>query len=207
MLQTIDRYCNFTNLNSALENYDFSGLQTRISGYGLGLTMRDLNSSSYLSFYFTYYNVKPMKDDVEKLSQIQILEISNEFNIVLTKKSKWIFYPNIGYGINLCRLTLSDRTNELNFPESISNFTLLDSKSYSSEKPIFWGNIGIGFERKFKLLSDYLYLGMNLGYKITSSTDWGFNDSPRTNFSGFEYKVRARIEIFPKKYKTKRLRN
>jgi hypothetical protein len=207
VIHSINRYCNFENLNGVLKDYEFSNLQSHISGFGLGFTSREVNSSSYLSLYFTYYDVKPLKNGtLEKFAQAQILEISNDFNIVLTKKSKWIFYPYLGYGINLCRLTLNDSSNESSFIESVSNFSLSDSKSYSSKKPIFWGSMGLGFERRIKILSDYFYLGLNIGYKVTSSTDWGYNDAPRTNFSGFEYNVKGRIEFSPRKIKHVRQR-
>jgi hypothetical protein len=188
----VQRYSNISNLNKSLKSAGISEIEYDLKGGSIGLTSRNVNTNNYFTINISWIHSLPYQNTNDSiLSNLDIFEFSNKMNWVLTKNSKWLFFPFFGYGVGFTKLKL---TEDITFKESIS--TLSDPAIYYSNMPHFFANIGLGLDRNIRILKDLnFYVGLNLGYVFTTKTSWDYRDAPSDNFGGLEFNVKFRYEF------------
>jgi hypothetical protein len=185
----INRSCDISDLNNRLSSAGISEFKKDFFGISTGISSRRINKKSYFTENITW--LKSSSSDLDSISsRMDVFELSADMNIVLSKNSKWYLYPYFGLGIGFSRLKLSEN---ITFNQSLQS--LSSPSVYWSDKPYYFGYFGIGTDRKIKYRKHFFFIGLNIGYKLASKNSWDYNESPTNHFGGFEYKVRARIEL------------
>jgi hypothetical protein len=195
------RYCNFSKLNNILIDNGFNEFSDDIFGISLGYWSYDLKKKSYSTFVFSLFLDQQNSVGNIKSSKLEIAEFAIQYHRIISNRPKWFIYPYLGLGSSLGRLTLSETVNKLDFEESVSDISIIETntKKYFTNVPIVFANLGIGVDRKITFLSNDIFFGLTLGYKFSTKSDWGYANSPRMNLGGFEIAVRFRPE-FSEKY-------
>jgi hypothetical protein len=199
------RYINLSNLNNALIENGFNNFKKDNLGISLGITSRIIDEKSYMSSLLNYSKIESLNDDNSKKATIDVFEIAIESQRIISNSPKWLFYPYFGFGCGYSRMKLTEKIINFDFNESISNLSTSEEnvKNYFLKNPLFYGNIGLGIDRKLKIFGDDFYIGYSLGYKFSTKSDWGYKESPRLSFGGLEFKVKIRVE-YNEKYKNKK---
>lgn len=188
--ESSERFCNIRNLNSSLKDASFAEIENKFRGISFGWTTREKNNNSYTTIHFTWLASEPNNVASNNKARIDVFELACNYHGVFSKSAKWLLYPYVGIGLNLGRLRLTE-TNS--FYENISNPT--NQQVYFNDFPVISGNIGVGVDRKISIFKLDYYLGLNFGYAISTKEGWGFEQTPLTSYSGFEYKIKVRVEI------------
>jgi len=192
------RFCNLNELNKDLKNAGYSELDNNYVGFSIGCASRFSDKNSYGTAQMTFLSIGPMnKDTNSKNGDIYTLELSTEMHCVISKSSKWFVYPYYGFGIDYSMLKLTETVNQMNFNQSISDLSSKEKniKKYYMDMPLVFVNLGIGIDRKIRIHETNYYIGLGLGYRLSTKSRWGYNDSPSISYTGFEFKVRIRFEF------------
>lgn len=188
----VQRYSNISDLNKSLKSAGISEIDYHFTGISVGLTNRDIIKSNYFTINISWIKSQPDQNTYDSiLSNLDIFELSNKMNWVLTKNSKWQFYPFFGFGFGFTKLKL---TEDITFKESIT--TLSEPAIYYSNMPHFFANLGLGLDRNIRIIKDLnFYIGLNLGYIFSTKSSWDYRNAPSDNFGGLEFNVRFRFEL------------
>lgn len=200
--ETNVRYSNFSNLNKVLKTNGFDEFNEEYFGFSFGITSRIIDQKTYVSSFLNYIRNESYNQENNKKASVEVVEIAVESHHVISKSPKWYLYPYLGFGLSSSRMQLTETLLNLDFNESISELATneVNSKNYNLRNPLIFGNIGFGIDRKFKFFGNDFYVGYSLGYKFSTKSDWGYEESPGLNFGGLEHKVKIRIE-YNQRYK------
>jgi hypothetical protein len=189
-VETTFRTCNISELNNTLKSSGISEIDNELIGVSLGMYTRKQNKESYSTTNFTWLQSSKNTGSQDSISsKLDIFELYFDMNWVIFNNSKWIFYPNSGLGVGLTRLQLK---KNISFNQSITTFS--DPAKYISTPNVFV-NMGIGAERKIRIMKVNYSIGLILGYKLSTKSKWDYNNSPSISYGGFEYKIRIRIDL------------
>jgi hypothetical protein len=201
-LETNIRNYNFKSLNNELNIAGFNEL-LEFEGYSIGISDRDLNKNSYATVKITW--IQSNRTDSSRKAYLDILELSSEMHWVLTKSQKWFLYPSVGFGTGYSFLSLSQKIENRNFTSSIQNLTSEDRyvKRYFSKSPLLFLNVGAGLDRKIHILPYDFYIGLNLGYRLSTNSSFVIQGSPLNRYNCFELNGRVRVEFNKKIIKSR----
>lgn len=187
------RYYHFNNLNENLRSVGFNDL-IEFQCISLGVSNRYTDKNSYGTAIVTWLCSTETGNNNKKAS-INILEISTEMHWILSKSPKWFTYPYFGFGYGLSILSLSEKLNS-NFNSSIQDLSIKDKniKTYFSE-PLFFIDFGAGIDRKIHIFKNNFYLGLSMGYHLSTNSKWNIEGSPLNRYNVFEIKARGRFEF------------
>jgi len=199
------RYSDFSKLNNALIDNGFNELNKDNLFFSLGFTSRIIDDKSYASILLSYARIEPSIQNNSKKALMDVFEIALESQRIISNNPKWLLYPYFGFGCNYSRMKLTEKVVNFDFNESVSNLSTSEEnvKKYFLRNPLFFGNIGLGIDRKLKIFGDDFYIGYSLGYKFSTKSDWGYKESPSLSFGGLEFKIKIRVE-YNDKYKNKK---
>lgn len=198
------RFYNFSPLNKVLKNAGFSGVENNAIGFSMGHTSRFTDKNSYGSYFVTLLETDvPNSENINKKAGIIIIELATEMHWVISKSSKWLIYPYSGIGISYSRLKLTETLTDLTFDQVLTDISLEEKneKYLYNKEPLIFANIGIGIDHKMMISNMDHYLGLNLGYRLSTKSDWGHAGSPTTNYNCLELKLKMRFERNNKKPK------
>jgi len=198
IFESSSRNMNFSSLNELLSISGFPRIDNNVIGFSLGRTYRFSDMNSYGSGVITFLETESSNSEGDsKSAVIRMLELAAEMHWVVSKSPKWFIYPYYGFGISASKLKLTEKITNLTFEESISDLSANkeNSREYYSEYPLLFANLGIGIDRKIKISSIDYYLGLSLGYRLSTKSNWGYAGSPSINYNGFEFKLKVRFEI------------
>jgi hypothetical protein len=195
-IETHMRQYHFNSLNENLISAGFNDL-IEFQGISLGLSDRYVDKNSYVTATLTWLFSTEM-GNANKKATINILDISTEMHWVLSKSPKWFIYPYLGFGYGLSILNLSEKVNN-SFNTSIQNLSVQDKnvKNYFSD-PLLFIDIGAGIDRKIHIFKNNYYVGLSLGYRLSTNSKWNIESSPLVRYSVFEMKARIRFEYINK---------
>lgn len=199
-----NRYYSFSSLNKVLKNAGFSRVENNVFGFSVGRTSRFTDKNSYGSYFVTLLETEvPNSENSNKKASIIIIELATEMHWVISKSSKWLIYPYSGIGLSYSRLKLTETVTDLTFDQILSDLSLEEKneKYLHNKEPLFFANIGIGIDYKMVISNIDYYLGLSLGYKLSTKSDWGYAGSPTTNYNSFEFKLKMRFEANNKEVK------
>ena len=189
--EMINMECNLSNLNKTLNAAGISEIDNRFLGISLGTNSRRLNKKTYSTGNFTWlFSNSPTKPNDSINARINIYEFSTGMNWVLSKSEKWLLYPYYGFGISISKMKI---TKNISFNQS--NSDLSSQADYKNEFPLFFIDAGLGVDRKIMIQKMDAFIGLNIGYRLSTRSGWGYTNSPATNYSGFEIKARVRTDF------------
>ncbi len=188
------RNYNFNKLNSELSSAGFNEL-LEFEGYSLGISGRDLDKNSYATAKIAW--IQSSRTDSTRKAYLDILELSSEMHWVLSKSKKWFLYPYLGLGSGYSYLSLSENTENSNFTGSIQNLNTEDRyvKRYFSRSPLFFLNVGAGIDRKIQISFYDFYIGLNMGYRLSTNSSFKIDGSPLNRYNCLEINGRVRFEL------------
>ncbi len=207
-IEDIYRFSNQDQLNRVLNNAGISGIHGDFIGLSLGVSSRYSDRNSYVIAQLSFlgsemiYSKSPSRN-----ASIYVLELSTEMHWVLSKSPKWLIYPYYGFGMGNSILGLTDTATDLTFSNGMSGSSDGGKRVeiYLMDWPLIFVNSGIGIERRIRISQNVFFIGIGLGYRLSTRSHWGgSNDLPMTGFSGYEIKWRIRFETVNKLVSKKR---
>jgi hypothetical protein len=188
---------NLKSLNSVLTNNGYNAIDDNLFSISIGISSRREDSRNFGTATISYYETNSLIEaSTSKTAELEFIELGVQAHRILSNSTNWLAYPYIGFGLSIGRLSLSQKTESLSFNESINDLSLNEKheKVYTTPHPMAHANFGIGIDRRFALNQNTIFLGFNIGYKLTSRTNWGYSTSKSMGFSGFEFSITGRIE-------------
>jgi hypothetical protein len=188
------RNYNLKTLNNELSSAGFNEL-LEFQGYSLGISYRDLNKNSYATVKITW--IQSNRTDSSRKAYLDILELSSEMHWILSKSQKWFLYPYLGFGYGYSFLSVSENTENRNFISSIQNLSQEDRyvKRYFSKYPLLFLNVGAGLDRKIHISLYDFYIGLNVGYRLSTNSSFIIHGSPLNRYNCLELNGRFRFEF------------
>jgi hypothetical protein len=197
-IKSSNHFTNFHSFNEVLSENGYNALENNLFSFSMGISNRKESSNNFGTATITYYETSsPTETTTQKTAELNIIELGLQMQRVLSNSKKWQIYPYLGFGLSLARLKMSKKIESLTFSESINEIHIIEKfeKMYMTPTPIVYSNFGLGLDRRIALKGHALYFGLNIGYKLTSKTNWGYPSAITVGFSGIEVSVTSRIEI------------
>jgi hypothetical protein len=193
---------NFSKLNDILIQIGFPSISNAYGGIAIGISARPSNKDSYFTgklFLLTANSGYDLKNPANG-ADIYSFGLHDEWHLDLVKNVKWRIGPDFGFGISILRLKLFERLNTPgNFAATLSPLTPTYAEKKLHSGSLFV-NAGMGIDRKFKIHNTDFYMGVGLGYRLSTpgkfSEKYQYNVStPKAILSGFQYDFKLRFEL------------
>lgn len=186
------QYNNFGDLNNFLSQNNSPKVSNNLRNYTFGLTIRRLNSLSYTNLKLYFLKDQSLTNGIQNNTSFGGWGLSFEHNFNLLKSNTMALFPSAGVGVQNFNLHL--KTNK-------DNESLYSNTDFVT-KDIVTISFGMGFEKKFSLLFNDIFIGTKIRYDMPINNMKWYN--PDDYIIGFEqdkivknftFNLTARIEF------------
>jgi hypothetical protein len=155
----------FSELNTLFALKGITPINESLETMKVGFFLSEKDKLDYTSLQFIMLNSLSKDSTSNSSSELKMTGLYFSVRHDLLKKSPPnLLYPLLGFGYSDYQLVLTNKSN--NKP----NFSqLLDSTSHDKlfkAKPLFYAELGAGYERRFTLFRITGYWGINISYQL-----------------------------------------